>query len=651
MAMETPTTTISNNVQSVQRSPSSGKTDAVGRRGDGNASPFAPQTNVSIQSSIDDMSAILSKLTAQENNSAEEIPQQLQKIIQNVLQKSFSLEATLANGLGSTMESQRFSTEQLLTFARILSQMGTMAEKGNMGQLSDSLQAVLQNFKGLMTAKDASLEPALLNKSAFQLLNGQSTQDLSPALQLLAASLGNSNAQQTMQQGSSDNSFGFLKQLMQYLMPSGTSNASETGAQSAQNTAKQAQGQMTQNGQSKGQTEQAAVQNQTAGKTAAFSSEANTNARMMMPQAEENSQAQRAGTNAELAGENPKTAFAQNEAEAARGGQANTAQEAKSGNASEAMLAKGNSAGTAAESSQSGNQQAQTPGRAAAENLNRSFLPGQTAQTGNVQGNGAQSTQQALQNNMPQSAQQALQNTPQLLDSMKSLAQLLLKDANLTGQDTQLLQNFVNGNSSTLNEKDAKQLQLLLRLCQSNVPAVVQQAAMQQNMPDMPKLWAFMQLCDMAGLKEMKSRELKNASKNISDFATSMKHSWNGESSSSGVEKQQSMNFMMPLYMGDNEKSYPAYIHVYNQQEHTNEQGEVQGKETWLRLCVLTDNIGAVELVCQVYDKQNLNMRVLFSDDASVQSFKEYVPELQDALKDSSLTLKDFKFGVAGRKL
>ena len=67
------------------------------------------------------------------------------------------------------------------------------------------------------------------------------------------------------------------------------------------------------------------------------------------------------------------------------------------------------------------------------------------------------------------------------METMKQMATLLLRDATLTTQDTRLLQNFVNNQSGLLAEKDAKQLQLLLRLCQSNIPASVQQAAQQQN--------------------------------------------------------------------------------------------------------------------------------------------------------------------------
>ena len=56
------------------------------------------------------------------------------------------------------------------------------------------------------------------------------------------------------------------------------------------------------------------------------------------------------------------------------------------------------------------------------------------------------------------------------------------------------------------------------------IPASVQQAAQQQNLPDLPKLWAFMQLCDLAYLKDKDNAAfLKKASRDVTEFAAMMK--------------------------------------------------------------------------------------------------------------------------------
>lgn len=243
---------------------------------------------------------------------------------------------------------------------------------------------------------------------------------------------------------------------------------------------------------------------------------------------------------------------------------------------------------------------------------------------------------------------QPMQNDLQTMDTMRDAAKMLLKNANLTPQDEQILQQFVNQKDSALNKGDARHLQNLLRLCQQNVPITVQQAAVQQNLPELPRLWAFMQLCDMANAKNMSSREYKKAGRDIADFVVTMKHAMEGGNSREpGVQNQRSLNFMTPLYLGPNNESYPAYIHVYDEKNRDQETGQMK-KETWIRICVLTDAIGAVELICRVYDESQLDMRLFFSDEASANSFyNEYFNELQNSLKNSSnLNLNDFKIGT-----
>lgn len=254
--------------------------------------------------------------------------------------------------------------------------------------------------------------------------------------------------------------------------------------------------------------------------------------------------------------------------------------------------------------------------------------------------------QNAINQAKAQLMMQTMENTPQAMDTMKSLAQLLLREADLTPKDAALLQNFVNGQSTQLTEKDARQLQQMIRLCQANVPATVQQAALQQEIPDLPRLWAFMQLCDMTAAKRMNAHQLKRAGKDVAAFAASMRSAMGGDNSS--VQGQRSLNFMLPMYMGE-ESTYPAYIHVFDEKQPDPATGEIK-KETWLRLCVLTDNIGAVELTCRVYNETQLDMRLFFSDTDTANEFREQADALKESLKDSSLKLNELKIGAAGER-
>ena len=246
-----------------------------------------------------------------------------------------------------------------------------------------------------------------------------------------------------------------------------------------------------------------------------------------------------------------------------------------------------------------------------------------------------------------------MQNTPQLMQSLKDTASFMLKNMPLTEKDAALLRDFINNGQKLLPDKEAKQLQLLLRLSQNNVPAAVNQAAAQKNLGDLPRLWAFMQLCDMTAVKDMKEQQLKRAGKDVAEFAASMKRSMEGGSlfqTDGKGNTHRSLNFMIPLYMGEGEKqSFPAYANVYNEEKYSPEDGRMH-KETWLRLCVLTDHIGAVELTCQVYDAKSLNMRVLFSEPSAVEDFKAYIPEFRESFRTMTLELSDLKVSVAGSK-
>ena len=731
MAMEANAANAAGSLQRVQRPQTTGSADAVTRRGDGaSSSPFTKETNVSIRNSIADLSSVLGKISQGQEDSVEVLPDHLQKVIRNVMESSFSLSATLEEGLGSTMESQRFSLEQLGTLSRMLTQLGTLAEKGvEVSDFSESMQTLLRNLKSFLTTQEggSSLEPALLNKLSFQLLDTKVLEDLPVALQQALTLL----AQVQPQEGAGEaSSFDFLKSLVQYFMP----RPEEEGALPT-------------------------MQGQTMAEGGA---DAEADANLLMRDAGEGGaksvQQEAAGQMPRPAGENPRTAqqeatqgnFSQSmlESDAAQGKSAlqqsvhSDAAAQQSGKGAEAGLLpnaedgaseatqqqKGSSQGAAAEGKgqagvpqeQNGVQQQKTSNQSGgAEGKGQPSVPqeqnGVQQQKGSAQGGGAEgkghpseqmmrnvpqdgrssefaesrqdgqsanpqmtrksgspqntAQEKALQqgqrpNNASANMQQGeaksatrqmpvMQNTPQLMQSLKDTAAFMLKNMPLTEKDAALLRDFVNNGQKLLPDKEAKQLQLLLRLSQNNVPAAVNQAAAQKNLGDLPRLWAFMQLCDMTAVKDMKEQQLKRAGKDVAEFAASMKRSMEGGSlfqTDGKGNTHRSLNFMMPLYMGEGEKqSFPAYANVYNEEKYSPEDGRMH-KETWLRLCVLTDHIGAVELTCQVYDAKSLNMRVLFSEPSAVEDFKAYIPEFRESFRTMTLELSDLKVSVAGSK-
>ena len=125
--METNTASMPTGIRPIER-PQGPQTSGVQRRGGVTTSPFAPRTDVSLQNSVADVAGLLSKISSAKEEAMDQISPQLQKLIDNIMKQSFSLDATLAEGLGTTLESQRFAIDQLFTLARMLHQMGTLSE-------------------------------------------------------------------------------------------------------------------------------------------------------------------------------------------------------------------------------------------------------------------------------------------------------------------------------------------------------------------------------------------------------------------------------------------------------------------------------------------------------------------------------------------
>lgn len=650
-------------IQPASRS-SETKTDkiAVSRDG-GSSSGFAKQTDVKFTNSVDNMSAVLEKISTAKLGNDNGLPQQLREMINNVVTKAFSLESSLGEGLGSAMASERYSVEQLTSLGRIFQQLGNMAEANAVagqvssettaGQLSDALQTMMANVKTLLAnnalgGNTADLELVQLTKLAFQVLNNGNTgnmpQKLEALLQMLAGQqIGQTEAggtaSQTVSQPNAQE--GTVKQLVELLFPklsdSNRSQANQNGIP----------------GGDKGLLAKQAVNAyNNIGSQAQVTSNTGSQA-----QASANPQPSQGQSASNTAGQNPQmntAGTAESATVGAKASQTNVSSETiiKTGSQSTGqtnVVTSETPAKTGAQPAGENiqqNQQNQQAGvspkvlHQAAELENNPLFKQIFSRYGYSQETGV--VRQPTQTAQPEIPQ--LPNNQQVVDSFRNLAELLLKDSNLTAKDMALLKNFVNSSQTQLSQQDAKQLNLLLKMVQSNVPAAIQQAGQQPGMEGLPKLWAFLQLADLGSLKDLKAKDFKNANKEIKTVVSSLKSSISSEGSYQ-ADGQKSISFVMPLYIGEGGHSYPAYINLYDEPEHEDECGRKR-KDTWFRVCVLTDNIGAVDIVCQLFEGNNLNLRINFSDNEIVKDFGEYLPDIRKALYDTSIHLNDLRVGT-----
>ena len=651
-------------IQPASRS-SETKTDkiAVSRDG-GSSSGFAKQTDVKFTNSVDNMSAVLEKISTAKLGNDNGLPQQLREMINNIVTKAFSLESSLGEGLGSAMASERYSVEQLTSLGRIFQQLGNMAEANAVagqvsgettaGQLSDALQTMMANVKTLLAnnalgGNTADLELVQLTKLAFQVLNNGNTGNMPQKLEALLQMLAGQQIGQTSDGGTAS-------QTTDKLWQNTASQTVSNGNGSVNQTVSSDNGGISQavsNGN--GSVGQSHAQEGTVKKlvdllfpklSANNSSQAPANPQLSQGQSASNP-----------AGQNPQMNTAGTAESATVGAKASQT------NVSSETIIKTGSQSTGQTNVVTSETPAKTGAQPAGENIQQNQQNQQAGVSPKVLHQAAElennplfkqifsrygySQETGVVRQPTQTAQQEipqLPNNQQVVDSFRNLAELLLKDSNLTAKDMTLLKNFVNSSQTQLSQQDAKQLNLLLKMVQSNVPAAIQQAGQQPGMEGLPKLWAFLQLADLGSLKDLKAKDFKNANKEIKTVVSSLKSSISSEGSYQ-ADGQKSISFVMPLYIGEGGHSYPAYINLYDEPEHEDECGRKR-KDTWFRVCVLTDNIGAVDIVCQLFEGNNLNLRINFSDNEIVKDFGEYLPDIRKALYDTSIHLNDLRVGT-----
>lgn len=651
-------------IQPASRS-SETKTDkiAVSRDG-GSSSGFAKQTDVKFTNSVDNMSAVLEKISTAKLGNDNGLPQKLREMINNIVTKAFSLESSLGEGLGSAMASERYSVEQLTSLGRIFQQLGNMAEANAVagqvsgettaGQLSDALQTMMANVKTLLAnnalgGNTADLELVQLTKLAFQVLNNGNTGNMPQKLEALLQMLAGQQMGQTPAGGTASQTTDKLWQnTASQTVSSGNGVVSQTVSSD--------------NG---GISQAVSNGNGSVGQSHAQEGTVKQLVDLLFPklsannssQAPANPQPSQGQSASNTAGQNPQMNTAGTAESATVGAKASQT------NVSSETIIKTGSQSTGQTNVVTSETPAKTGAQPAGENIQQNQQNQQAGVSHKVLHQAAE-----LENNplfkqifsrygysqetgvVRQPAQTAQQEIPQLpnnqqvVDSFRNLAELLLKDSNLTAKDMALLKNFVNSSQTQLSQQDAKQLNLLLKMVQSNVPAAIQQAGQQPGMEGLPKLWAFLQLADLGSLKDLKAKDFKNANKEIKTVVSSLKSSISSEGSYQ-ADGQKSISFVMPLYIGEGGHSYPAYINLYDEPEHEDECGRKR-KDTWFRVCVLTDNIGAVDIVCQLFEGNNLNLRINFSDNEIVKDFGEYLPDIRKALYDTSIHLNDLRVGT-----
>ncbi|HEY3425712.1 MAG TPA: hypothetical protein VGL27_13010 [Negativicutes bacterium] len=203
----------------------------------------------------------------------------------------------------------------------------------------------------------------------------------------------------------------------------------------------------------------------------------------------------------------------------------------------------------------------------------------------------------------------------------------------------QLWQQLELSSQATMTEEEQIILRQLLATATTKVPQLIQQASTEQDLPEFKELWALLKLATAAQWTNIPQAKLQKASQALSELATSMQKTTalHGETTAS----QTTVALTIPLYFGEGLQPYPAYIHVYHEREQNGEAPEEQCYDTWLRICLVTENIGVVDMVFHLYQENQVNVRVAFTSADPAALFTEAIPDIRTVFADYPLNLAD----------
>ena len=566
--------------------------------------PFQPQTPISFGSSVQIMLEVLSNLSTATQKSLNSLPPELQKQLMDILQNGFASTNNLEQGLANLLQGQKASIDQTNILSKLLKILSNIAAQNQVegnavtaedNLLSPQLKTLLSNLKQIDNQDGKFFNAVNISKLATKLL--ENNKEVPNVLKQNFSRGENNLAENELAKKLPPDLKAVLKALVS---PSNEKNFVQTQQsgvvlaeeQSLSFTAKETVSQPIVK-----EVEQNSLKNNT------VLSES-TEPELVVP--------------------------TKNEA----GNDVKQQQSANSKNSNDATLLTDNKDNVQTNQLFSDKSNKELPPE---KNIFK-FTPEQEKaikQPGQTVGEPTQNENISLSKNFG-----FVLDPKELTNVLKNLAQQLLTTKTISPEQEVALRQFLN-NKAQLKPEEVEQFNKLLKLCEDFTPLSIKQAAVKNKAEDLPKLWIMAQLSDLAEVADLPAEQLKAAAKSLHDFSTILRSALQNENEVGNNQK--SMSFMLPLYMGENEQNYPAYFHIYHEKENGKNPYANQEYETWLRICLLTENIGAVEIVFRLYENDKLNLRIALAEDEFVKDFNENFSQVQTALTEMPFNLTEVK--------
>lgn len=182
-------------------------------------------------------------------------------------------------------------------------------------------------------------------------------------------------------------------------------------------------------------------------------------------------------------------------------------------------------------------------------------------------------------------------------------------------------------------------LEQLTKLLDKQIPPALQEAAAKHKLEELPKMWALLKGMEAEQWQKVDQQTLQKSASLVKELAQSIY-----KSPAATGEKQAEhsiLSFSVPLQVAAG-VYYPAHIHIYHE-EKNEESGQSPERqfETWLRICVDTENIGMVDAVFRLYDENQLDVRVTFPSTAAAEEFSQDLPNIRKSLDENNLSVTE----------
>lgn len=177
------------------------------------------------------------------------------------------------------------------------------------------------------------------------------------------------------------------------------------------------------------------------------------------------------------------------------------------------------------------------------------------------------------------------------------------------------------------------------------IPDKLRQAIGKYALPELKEALVWLKLVEGRDFSHLEASTLRQASRRLRELAAAVER--HARPAAQQTPGQSSLTFMLPLYPDGGKRAYPAYIHICQDKEQSGRQTPAKASNTWLRLCLLTENIGMVDLMLHLYGQNSLSIRIAFGDNDTAGKFQTFLPAIAGRFADSPFTLADISVGAA----